>query len=117
MSIPEIIISLIVVVATVFCAATAISLWRAPDALTRVNLLGTTVSCGIPLLILAKLLRDWTTVGFDPNDLIRAIIAIAGVWIIGSVGSFYIGRSIYGATEVDAAAGETAEDGSDPARL
>lgn len=117
MSIAEIIISVLLVIATAFCASTAVALWRAPDALTRVNLLGTTVSCAIPILLLAKLLRDWTTTGFDPNNLIRALIAVAGVWIIGSVGSFYIGRSIYGVSAVDIEAGEDTGDGSTPSRI
>lgn len=119
MSIAEIIISILVIIATLFCASTAIALWRAPDALTRVNLLGTTVSCAIPILLVAKLLRDWSSVGFDPNNFIRALIAIAGVWVIGSVGSFYIGRSIYGVTVVDAreGSGSEADDGSEPSRI
>ena len=43
MTIAEIIASILLVVATVLVIGTAIALWRAPDALTRVNLLGPTV--------------------------------------------------------------------------
>ncbi|MGD7002175.1 Na+/H+ antiporter subunit G [Corynebacterium halotolerans] len=117
MTISEIIVAILVIIATVFTAATTSSIWRAPDALTRVNLLGTTVSCAVPILIVAKLIRDWTTSGFDANNLVRAIIAIAAVWIIAAVGSFVIGRSIYGVTVVDVKAGESTEDGSEPANF
>lgn len=101
MTIPELIISLILVTATVFSVGTALALWRAPDPLTRANLLGPTVGVVIPLLILALLIRDWSTEGFDPNNFIRAIISIIGVWVVASVGSFYLGRAIYGVTVVD----------------
>ena len=81
--------------------ATTILQLRAPDALTRVNLLGPLVVIAFPILIVAKLIRSWTTTGFDLNDFIRAIIAVLAVWIVGSVASFIMGRSLYGVTVTD----------------
>lgn len=101
MSVAEIIVSILVVLATVMVVATAVAMWRAPDALTRVNLLGPVVGVGFPLLVTGKLIIDWSTTGFDLNNLVRAVLAIAGVWIVASVGSYYMGRSIYGVTVVD----------------
>ncbi|NLF89941.1 MAG: Na+/H+ antiporter subunit G [Corynebacterium marinum] len=101
MSIVEIVVSALVILATVMVVATAVAMWRAPDALTRANLIGPVVGVGVPLLLLSKLIIDWSTTGFDLNNFIRAILAIAGVWIVGAVGSYYIGRSIYGVTVVD----------------
>ncbi|MCZ9309930.1 Na+/H+ antiporter subunit G [Corynebacterium uberis] len=101
MTIAEIIISAIVVVATVLIVATAVALWRAPGPLTRVNLLGPTTSVALPLLIAAKLLRDWTTAGFDLHNFLRAVLAIAGLWVIAAVGSFYMGRAVYGVSVED----------------
>ncbi|AGT04275.1 putative Na+/H+ antiporter, membrane subunit [Corynebacterium glutamicum MB001] len=101
MTIPEIIVSILVILAGLFSLGTAIALWRAPDPLTRANLLGTTVGVSIPLLIIALLIHTWSVDGFNPNNFIRAIIAIIGVWVIGSVGSYYMGRAIYGVTVVD----------------
>ncbi|WPF66295.1 MULTISPECIES: Na+/H+ antiporter subunit G [unclassified Corynebacterium] len=98
MSLAEYVISALVIFAAFLVVATTVALWRAPGALTRVNLLGPTVSLAVPLLIVANLIRDWSTTGFDPNNAVRGLLAIAGVWIIGSVGSFYIGRSIHGVT-------------------
>ena len=74
---------------------------RAPDALTRVNLLGPLVVVAFPILIVAKLIHSWTTTGFDLNDFIRAVLAIFAVWIVGSVASFIMGRSLYGVTVSD----------------
>lgn len=81
----------LVCVATVFILGTTIALWRAPDALTRINLMGPTVGVGLPLLILANLFND----PFDWHNLIRAVIAIAGLWVVAAVSSFYIARSVY----------------------
>ena len=101
MTISEIIASILLVVATILVIATAIALWRAPDALTRVNLLGPTVGLAVPLLLLAKVVVDFSENGFSLWSLIKVMIACFGVWIIASVGSFYMGRSIYGVTVTD----------------
>ncbi|KQB87201.1 Na+/H+ antiporter subunit G [Corynebacterium lowii] len=98
MSLAEYVVCALVIAAVLLIVATTVALWRAPGALTRVNLLGPTVSLAIPLLIVANLLRDWSTTGFDPNNAVRGVLAIAGLWIIGSVGSFYMARSVYGVT-------------------
>ena len=101
MTIPETIASILLVVATILVIATAIALWRAPDALTRVNLLGPTVGLAVPLLLVAKVVVDFAENGFSLWSLIKVMIACCGVWIIASVGSFYMGRSIYGVTVTD----------------
>ena len=101
MTIAEIIVAVLVVVATICVVATTILQLRAPDALTRVNLLGPLVVVAFPILIVAKLIRSWTTTGFDLNDFIRAVLAIFAVWIVGSVASFIMGRSLYGVTVSD----------------
>ncbi len=101
MSVAEIIVSVLVVLATLMVVTTAVAMWRAPDALTRVNLMGPVVGVAFPLLVVCKLIIDVSTTGFDPNNFVRALLAIAGVWIVGSVGSYYMGRSIYGVTVVD----------------
>lgn len=101
MTIAEIIVAALVIVATICVVATTILQLRAPDALTRVNLLGPLVVVAFPILIVAKLIRSWTTTGFDLNDFIRAVLAIFAVWIVGSVASFIMGRSLYGVTVSD----------------
>ena len=92
---------MLLIIATILVVATVISLWRAHDALTRANLLGPTVGLAVPLIIVAKLVVDLGRDGFSLWLLIQALIACFGVWIISSVGSFYLGRSIYGVTVTD----------------
>lgn len=101
MTIWQIIVVALVILATVMAVATIVLQLRAPNALTRANIMGPLVGVAFPLLIVAKLIHDWSTKGFDLNDFIRAVIAILAVWIVASVGSFIIGRSIYGVTVTD----------------
>ena len=101
MAIYEIVVAALVVLATVFVIATAVLQVRSPDALTRANLLGPLVCLAFPTLIAAKLIYSWNTTGFSLWELLMAIIAVAGVWIIGSVGSFVMGRVLYGVTVTD----------------
>ena len=101
MAIWQFIVLFFVAIAVFMTVATLILQLRAPNALTRVNLLGPLVCVAFPALILAKLTADWATDGFNTADTIRAAIAILGVWIVGSVGSFIMGRSIHGVTAVD----------------
>lgn len=101
MAVYEIIASVLLIVATFLVVATVVSLWRAPDALTRANLMGPTVGLAVPLIIFAKLVVDFGQDGFSLGLLIKGFIACFGVWIIGAVGSFYLGRSIYGVAVTD----------------
>ena len=101
MALWQFIVLFFVAVAVFMTVATLILQLRAPNALTRVNLMGPLVCVAFPALILAKLTADWATDGFNAADTIRAVIAIFGVWIVGSVGSFIMGRSIHGVTVVD----------------
>ena len=101
MALWQYIVLFFVAVAVFMTVATLILQLRAPNALTRVNLMGPLVCVAFPALILAKLTADWATDGFNAADTIRAGIAILGVWIVGSVGSFIMGRSIHGVTVVD----------------
>ncbi|WP_175935763.1 Na+/H+ antiporter subunit G [Corynebacterium sp. Marseille-P4321] len=101
MTIAEIIVAALVIAATICMVATMLLQLRAPDALTRVNLLGPLVCIAFPILILAKLIFSWSTDGFSLGDLIRSILAVFGVWIIGSVASYIMARSIFGVTVTD----------------
>lgn len=112
MTVAEIVVAALVIVATMLIVATAVALWRAPDALTRVNLLGPTTSVALPIIIVAKVVWDASQGSLDAGAVIRAVLAITGLWVIAAVGSFYIARSIYGVTVVDRKAGVSHDDPS-----
>ncbi|MEJ4113045.1 monovalent cation/H(+) antiporter subunit G [Corynebacterium kroppenstedtii] len=91
----NIIIAVLVVLAAVAFIDEVIEMWRAPDALTRVNLTGPITGVGIPLLIIANLVRSiadgdvWYVVA------VKSVIAIFACLMVSSVGSYVMGRSIH----------------------
>lgn len=94
---------------------TSVAVWRAPDALSRSNVMPIIPGVAVPLLIMAKLANDWVTVGFNGADFVRACLAITGLLVVVSVASFAMGRSIYGVSVEDARLGPTGVSSNDPA--
>ena len=72
----NIIISVLILIAAIAFLDEVIEMWRAPDALTRVNLTGPATGVGVPLLIIANMIRsiadgdEWYVV------LVKSVIAI-----------------------------------------
>ncbi|VEH05282.1 Na+/H+ antiporter subunit G [Corynebacterium kutscheri] len=87
--------SLLIIVASMFTLATIIALYRAPDALTRANLMGNTTSVALPLILIASLINDIGQGDFSVGNLIRVVLTIAGLLVILAIGSFIMGRSLY----------------------
>lgn len=108
----EIVVAALVIIATIFVMAATTLQIRARDALTRVNLLGPLVCLAFPTLIVAKLIWSWANSGFRLGQFLMAIIAITGVWIVGSVASFVMGRAVYGVRVVDPRAADAAHNNS-----
>ena len=91
----EILIAVLVIAAALCFAATVIELYRAPDALTRLNLTGPIVGVAIPLLIIANLLNTWLNGWEVGPPLIKSIVAITGYLVVVSIASFTLGRSLH----------------------
>ncbi|AKK02146.1 Na+/H+ antiporter subunit G [Corynebacterium epidermidicanis] len=87
------------IVAALFILGTVIALWRAPDALTRINVMGPTTGVALPLLAVAKLLEDFAAGPVDANSVVRVVLVICGLWIVAAVSSFYMARAIHDAVE------------------
>ena len=100
----NILVIALVSVAVFLVLATTIALWRAPDALTRANVMGPTTGVAVPLLLIAKMLYDAAAGNATPNDIVRGILAIIGLLIVASVAAFYMGRSLRGLSEEESAA-------------
>ena len=90
----NIIISVLIVIAAIAFIDEVIEMWRAPDALTRVNLTGPITGVGGPPLIIANMIRSIA----DGNEwyvvLVKSVIAIVACLMVASVGSFVMGRSV-----------------------
>ncbi len=91
----DILASALLIIGSLLIFVTLIGLWRNPDPITQANIMGPATGVGLPLIIVAKLIHDIGTHGFDLSDLLRAIFAIAGYLVILAIGAFLLGRSLY----------------------
>ncbi|WBT09020.1 Na+/H+ antiporter subunit G [Corynebacterium sp. SCR221107] len=92
----DLIAGILVIIAGLLMVITAVALWRAPDALTRANLLGPTTGIAMPLIVVAKLVHDAGLGDLSLGTVIRALLAIAAFLVVLAVGSFVMGRSLLG---------------------
>ncbi|MDO4909550.1 MAG: monovalent cation/H(+) antiporter subunit G [Corynebacterium sp.] len=90
-----ILIAIFLVVGTLNAVATTVELWRAPDALSRSNIMGTLATITFPCFVLAYFFFDWLDNGFSLSNLILSLIAIIGILVVGSAGTFVMGRAIH----------------------
>ena len=82
----------------------AVAMLRERDAYARINVLGLATSLGLPLLVAAAWLQRTATTGFDLVDLLKALVTVAALWGVSSVGSMTLARAAYLAgTPVDPA--------------
>ena len=94
----EIIAGIAILLAGITFLLTAVALWRAPDALTRANLLGPATGVALPLIIAAKLIYDGAHGQFTWGNLIISLAAIAALYAVLAIGSFVMGRALFGIT-------------------
>lgn len=87
--------AILIALACAITLVTVAAVWKANDALTRANLLTTTTSLALPLLIIAKLIRSIALGEFGISDLVVAFLAITALLVVLAVGSFMLGRSLY----------------------
>lgn len=79
----------------IFFLISGVAMFRARDAITRVNLLGPATGVGMPLVLLSAFTHATWEHGFSWVHLVEVLTAIAAMLIVSSVASFSMGRSIY----------------------
>lgn len=72
----------------------AVSMARARDALTRINMLSVATGLGMMLFILAAYVNDLTS-GFRWTGLIMAVVAFLATVVVTSVASITLARAVY----------------------
>lgn len=72
----------------------AVSMTRAGDALTRINMLSVATGLGMMLFIMAVYVHDLTS-GFEWGSLIIALVALAATIVVTTVASITLARSAY----------------------
>lgn len=83
------------ILGALFVLVSARAMYLAPDALSQVNMVGPAANVGLPLLIIANFIHTWDTEGFVLENLILALGAIFALLIVGSVGSYVMGRAVH----------------------
>lgn len=91
----SIVASLMVLLAAALMVLTLIGIVRAPDALTRANLLGLTTSIALPMILVASLINDIGAGTFTWWNLLRVFLTITALLVVLAIGSFVMGRSLY----------------------
>lgn len=76
-----------------------IAMWRAKDALSRVNKLSSGVMVGIPALVLANMVVEADQGVLTWGKALTGIIAIASVLVVATVASEVLGRAVLGARD------------------
>lgn len=92
----EIIAGILIILAGIVMLLTCLAMWRAPDALTRANLLSTATGISLPFVVFASLLVDFSRGDLSVGTVLRALLACVAFLVVLAVGSFLMGRSLYG---------------------
>ncbi|MBV7294462.1 monovalent cation/H(+) antiporter subunit G [Corynebacterium sp. TAE3-ERU12] len=85
-----------VLAGSLYLLGAVISMWRAHDALSRLNQLSAGITVGIPLLVLANVLLDWDAGRLTIGRVLTAGIAIIAMLVVSAVASQVLGRAILG---------------------
>ena len=90
-----VLVGVLALAGAVFILVSAVAMYLAPDALSQVNMLGPALGVGVPLLIISHLVYSWATVGFVAGEFLRAVVAVAALLVVQSVGSYVMGRALH----------------------
>lgn len=93
MIVVEILAGVLAVVGSLFFLAVAVALFRARDALSRINALGPATAFGAPMIVVAVALGWTVRDGFDLVLWVKTIITVAALVMVSSVASNVLARA------------------------
>lgn len=91
----SVIIGVLAVGGALLVLASALSMLREHDALSRINVLSPATGLGLPLIVLASYLHKLATGGFTWTGLLQALVTLVALWVVSSVASNVLARSAY----------------------
>lgn len=86
----------LVLLGSVYLLGSAIAMWRSPDALTRLNQLSAGIAFGLPALVLANVLLEFSHGTMTWGKALTALAAIVAMLVVAAVASEVLGRSVLG---------------------
>ncbi|WP_349828884.1 cation:proton antiporter [Brevibacterium litoralis] len=75
--------------------ACAVAMFRAPDALSRINVFSPATGLGMPLVVVGVYAHTFVTDGFGLTRLVMAVVAVLSLIIVSSVATNVLSRSVY----------------------
>lgn len=75
------------------------AMWRAHDALSRLNQLSAGIMVGIPALVLANMVVEFDQGTLGWSKVLTGIVAIIAVLVVATVASEVLGRAVLGARD------------------
>ena len=73
----------------------AVAELRAPDALSRINVLGPATGLGLPMVVTAGYLAAWQEHGFSWVATLKLLATVVALLVVSSVGSNVLARATY----------------------
>ncbi|WP_231928215.1 cation:proton antiporter [Devriesea agamarum] len=99
MTVPDIVVTVVVAVLVLggafFMLTAAVSMFRAHDALARINVLSPATGLGLPMIVLGAYIQHVWVGGFSVLVLIKVVMTIIALIIVSSVGSNVLARAAY----------------------
>jgi multicomponent Na+:H+ antiporter subunit G len=86
---------LLMLLGSLFFAVTAIGVFRAGDAISRVNNLSPAMGAGLPLIIIGAAVHDLAAGDLTVLDGVKAVLAVGAALVVSSVASNMLARAAY----------------------
>ncbi|MFC3849333.1 monovalent cation/H(+) antiporter subunit G [Corynebacterium hansenii] len=88
-----------VVGGSAYLLGAAVAMWRAPDALSRLNQLSAGVMVGVPLLVAGNLILEFDQGTLTVGKVLSALLAVVALLIVATVASEVLGRAVLGSRD------------------
>lgn len=90
-----VLVGFLCIVGALFVLVSGVAMFKARDALSRMNVLSAATGVGMPAIVAGVYLRVLQVEGFVWEDLVKAVIAVLGFIIMSSFASNQLGRAVY----------------------
>lgn len=97
--ITTVLFALTIIGGSLYLLGAAIAMWRAKDALSRMNQLSAGVMVGVPLLIVGNAILEFDQGTLTWGKTITGLIAIVAVLVVATVASEVLARAVLGARD------------------
>ena len=84
---------------SLYLLGAAVAMWRAPDALSRMNQLSAGVVFGVPLLVVGNAILEFDQGTLTVGKVLTGLLAIVAMLVVASVASEVLARAVLGSRD------------------